>query len=397
MLMEDDRIAGAQNFSATCWRKKVARRIAPIRKIPIAQVRLDRNELHAVEQVLKSGNLRQGQVTEDFEKGFARAVGTRFAVAVNSGTAALFLAYLAMLKPGDEVIVPDFTFAATATMVVAAGATPVFADVDPKTFNLDPAEVERRITARTRAIVPVHLFGCPADISRLGALARRHNLQVIWDAAQSHGALFRGRDVGSFRDVACYSFYPSKNLTTGEGGMITTSNAALVSELRLLRSHGEISRYKHVRIGFNFRMTDVAAALGRTQLARLPGAVRARQRNAEVLTRGLHGLRGLEPQRVAKGVSPALNLFTVQIDPAKMGLSRDEFQKALASRGVESAVHYPIPLHRQPIFKNMGTDVEFPVSTRLARSVLSLPVHPNLTKDDLKYIVRAVRDVAESC
>ncbi|MBZ5639831.1 MAG: aminotransferase class I/II-fold pyridoxal phosphate-dependent enzyme, partial [Acidobacteriia bacterium] len=215
-----------------------------MRKIRIAQVRLDRGELRAVEQVLKSGNLRQGQVTEDFEKGFARAVGARFAVAVNSGTAALFLAYRLMLKPGDEVIVPDFTFAATASMATAAAATPVFADVDPKTFNLDAADVERRITRRTRAIVPVHLFGYPADIARLSALARRHRLRVIWDAAQAHGARFRGRDVGSFRDVACYSFYPSKNMTTGEGGMITISDPSLASEFRLRRSHGEESRYK---------------------------------------------------------------------------------------------------------------------------------------------------------
>ncbi len=346
---------------------------------------------------MKSGHLRQGPVTEDFEKQFARAVGARFAVAVNSGTAALFLAYRVLLKPGDEVIVPDFTFAATATMATAAGVIPIFADVDPKTFNLDPADVERRITRRTGAIVPVHLFGYPADIVRLSALARRHRLQVIWDAAQAHGARFRGRDVGSFPDIACYSFYPSKNMTTGEGGMIITSDPSLASEFRLLRSHGEESRYTHVRIGFNFRMTDVAATLGRTQLAKLPAALRARRRNAAIFTRGLQGLPGLETPRVAQGILPAFNLFTVQIDAEKMGISRDDLQKALAARGVESSVHYPVPLHRQPIFQGKGTDAEFPVSARLARTVLSLPVHPHLTKEDLQRIVRAVRAVAGSC
>lgn len=335
-------------------------------------------------------------MTADFEKRFARAVGTRFAVAVNSGTAALFLAYRATLKPGDEVIVPDFTFAATAAMVTAAGGTPVFADVDPKTFTLDPASVQRKLTRRTRAIVPVHLFGHPADVSRLMEIARRHHLRVIWDAAQAHGARFEEQDVGSFPEVVCYSFYPTKNMTTGEGGMLTTSDPSLAAELRLLRSHGEVSRYTHVRIGFNFRMTDVAAALGRIQLAKLPSAVRRRHRNAALLTRGLRGVPGLRTPHIAPGATPAFNLYTVQIDPEIMGMSRDNLQRALARRGVETAVHYPLPLHRQPIFLGQGRDEEFPVSTRLALTVLSLPVHPGLSREDLARIVRAVRAVASS-
>jgi dTDP-4-amino-4,6-dideoxygalactose transaminase len=367
-----------------------------IRNIPIAQVRLDRRELLAVERVLKSGHLRQGRVTEDFEKRFARAVGTRHAVAVNSGTAALFLAYRAMLKPGDEVIVPDFTFAATATMLVAAGATPVFADVDPKTFNLDPKDVEGKITRRTRALVPVHLFGNPADIRGLTVIARRHKLRLIWDAAQAHGARFRSRDVGAFPDVVCYSFYPSKNMTTGEGGMLTTSDARLAGELRLLRSHGEESRYTHVRVGFNFRMTDVAAALGRTQLAKLSSAVRRRRENAAILARGIRDVRGLFIPEVSRWATPAPNLFTVAIDPERLELSRDDFQNALARHGVATAVHYPLPLHRQPIFTGKGSDADFPVSTRLAATVLSLPVHPGLTRRDLQQVIRAVRAVARA-
>ncbi|MHB8654613.1 MAG: DegT/DnrJ/EryC1/StrS family aminotransferase [Terriglobia bacterium] len=350
----------------------------------------------AVQKVLQSGHLREGRVTADFESRFARAVGARFAVAVNSGTAALFLAYRVMLKPGDEVIVPDFTFAATAAMVTAAGATPVFADVDPKTFTVDPASVERKLTRRTRAIVPVHLFGHPANVTRLMAIARRHHLRVIWDSAQAHGAHFAGLDVGSYPDVACYSFYPTKNMTTGEGGMLTMQDPSLAAELRLLRSHGEESRYTHVRIGFNFRMTDVAAALGRTQLAKLPAVVRRRRRNATILTRGLRGVPGLHTPHVAPGVTSAFNLFTVRIEPEEMGMSRDEFQLALAKRGVETAVHYPLPLHRQPIFSGQGSDGEFPVSTRLAQTVLSLPVHPGLTRENLTRIVRAVRAVARS-
>lgn len=366
----------------------------PIRKIPIARVRLDRRELLAVEKVLKSGQLRQGRVTEDFENRFARAVGTRYAVAVNSGTAALFLAYKTMLGPGDEVIVPDFTFAATATMVVAAGATPVFADVDPRTFNLDPRDVERKITRRTRALVPVHLFGQPADIPRLMAIVRRHKLRLIWDAAQAHGCRFRGRDVGSFPEVACYSFYPSKNMTTGEGGMLTTSDSALAGELRLLRSHGEEGRYAHVRIGYNFRLTDVAAALGRSQLSKLSSAVRRRRSNAAILARGLRNIPGLAVPEAAPGVLPAFNLFTVVIEPEQLKMSRDDFQNALARRGVATSVHYPLPLHRQPVFAGKGSDADYPVSTRLAATVLSLPVHPGLSREDLKHIIRAVRAAA---
>lgn len=366
----------------------------PIRKIPIAEVRLDRRELVAVERVLRSGHLRQGRVTEDFEKRFARTVGARHAVAVNSGTAALFLAYRAMLEPGGEVIVPDFTFAATASMVVAAGATPVFADVDPNTFNLDPDDVERKITRRTRAVVPVHLFGYPADIPRLTAIARRRKLPLIWDAAQAHGTRFGGRDVGSFPDVVCYSFYPSKNMTTGEGGMLTTSDPALACEFRLLRSHGEEGRYSHVRIGFNYRMTDIAAALGRAQLAKLSAAVRRRRRNAAILTRGLRGIPGLTFPEISPETLPSFSLFTIVIEDEQIGMSRDEFQRALARHGVETSVHYPLPLHRQPVFAGKGSDADYPVSTRLAATVLSLPVHPTLSAQDLSRIIRAVRTVA---
>jgi perosamine synthetase len=352
--------------------------------------------LQAVDRVLRSGRLRAGKVTEDFERRFARAVGARFAVAVNSGTSALYLAYRALLAPGDEVIVPDFTFVATASMALAVGAKPVFADVDAETFTLDHADVERRLTPRTRGLAPTHLYGHPADISRLTQLARQHHLHVIWDAAQAHGATFRGRAVGSFPEVVCYSFYPSKNMTTGEGGMLTTSDPSLAAEFRLARSHGEESRYRHVRLGFNFRLTDFAAALGRVQLRKLPAAIRHRRQNAAILARGLAGVPGLKIPQTAAGAEHAFNLFTIRLDPAILQLSRDEFQKELARRGIETAVHYPLPLHRQPIFRGCGRDRDFPVSTRLAEAVLSLPVHPGLSHRDLSYIVRSVREVAGS-
>ena len=367
-----------------------------IRRISIAQVSLGQRELLAVQKVLKSGRLRAGAVTEDFEAGFASTVGARYAVAVSSGTAALYLAYRTLLRPGDEVIVPDFTFVATAAMVMAVGAVPVFADVDLKTYNLDPSDVERRITPRTRAIAPVHLYGLPADVARLTRIARRHHLHMVWDAAQAHGARFRGQDVGSFPDLVCYSFYPSKNMTTGEGGMLTTSDPSLAAQLRLLRSHGEQGRYFHIQVGFNFRLTDIAAAIGRVQLQKLPSAIRKRQRNAEILARGLKRIPGIEIPRAAKGAEHAFNHFTVRVDPDTLGLSRQEFQDALLQRGIETSVHYPRPLHRQRIFQGYGTDRDLPISTLLAKTVLSFPVHPGLSPHDLQRITRTVREVATS-
>jgi perosamine synthetase len=359
----------------------------------MAQVRLAPNEIRAVQQVLRSGQLRAGRMVAEFEARFAQAVGARFAVAVSSGTAALDLAYRALLEPGDEVIVPDFTFVATASMVVAAGAKPVFADVDPDTFTLDPADVERRITSRTRALAPVHHYGQPADIAPLARLARRHHLRIVWDAAQAHGARFRQHDVGSFADVVCYSFYPTKNMTTGEGGMLTTSDERLAKELRLLRSHGEEERYLHVRLGFNLRMTDIAGALGLSQLAKLPAALGRRRKNAAILTQGLTGIPGIKTPHVREGCDHAFSLYTVQLDPKVLGMTRDDFQKGMADRGVETAVHYPRPLHRQPIFRRHGTDRDYPVSSRLAETVVSLPVHPGLSLRDLGHIVSVVRDV----
>lgn len=362
--------------------------------IRIAQINFDRREFEAVARVMRSGHWRMGAVTERFERRFARFVGARHAVAVSSGTAALFLAYKALLKPGDEVIVPDFTFAATASMVLAAGAKPVLADVDPQTSTLDPQDVERCISRRTRALAPVHLYGMPADTPALASLARRHGLKIVWDAAQAHGAKVSGRDVGSFGDAVCYSFYPSKNMTTGEGGMVTTSDAALAGELRLLRSHGESSRYFHERVGFNFRPTDLSSALGIVQLRKLPAALRVRKRNARMLALGLAGIHGISvPQETGHRLS-AFNSFTIRIDPEIIGRSRDAVQQALARRGIETAVHYPRPLHRQPILRGLGTDQDFPVSTRLAETVLSLPVHPSLRRHDIERIIEAVKSIA---
>lgn len=340
--------------------------------------------------------MRAGRLVEEFERRFALSVGARYAIAVNSGTAALQLAYQQLLRPGDEIIVPDFTFVATGSMAMAVGARPVLADVDPLSGTLDPASVEKHITRRTRAMVPVHLYGNPVDVRALVRVARRHRLRIIWDAAQAHGAESHGRDIGSLPDVVCYSFYPTKNLTTGEGGMLTTSDQTLAARLRLARSHGEESRYFHILLGYNFRLTDIAAAIGIEQLRKLPAFLRARRRIAAILSQGLAGIRGLELPRAARGDRHAFCLYTVRVDPGTLGMSRDDLQKALASQGIETAVHYPRALHQQPIFRRLGRDKDFPVSTMLAKTVLSLPCHPELRDGDLRRIIRAVRTAVRS-
>lgn len=364
----------------------------PIRTVPMVRVQLDEGEIRAVVRVLRSGQLRAGRLVEEFEARFARTVGARYAVAVNSGTAALQLAYQEFLKPGDEIIVPDFTFVATASMAVAVGARPVLADVDPITCTLDPASVERVITRRTRAVAPVHLYGGPANVRALMRIARKHRLRIIWDAAQAHGAQSNGRDIGSLPGVVCYSFYPTKTLTTGEGGMLTTSSKALADALRLARSHGEASRYYHTRLGYNFRMTDIAAAIGLGQLRKLSAFLLARRRNAAILNKGLAGIPGLELPRTSRGDRHAFCLYTVRVNSKVLGISRDELQRALAGQGVESSTHYPRALHQQPLFRHLGSDRDFPVSTMLAKNVLSLPVHPFLGATDLRRVIQAVRD-----
>lgn len=362
--------------------------------IPIARVVLEDDDIEAVVRVLRSGNLRAGPITEQFERAFADHVGARYAVAVSSGTAALHVAYAALLHPGDEVLVPAFTFFATASMVTAVGAVPVFCDVDPHTFTLDVEDARRRITPRTRAIAPVHLYGTPAHVDAIQSLAREHDLRIIWDAAQAHGARYRSRDVGSFDDVVCYSFYPTKNMTTGEGGMITTNDEDIYQRCRLIRDHGQAHKYYHVTLGFNYRMTDLAAALGLSQLAKLDAWVRRRRENARYLTEHLRDVPGLQLPVEPPGAESSYNLYTVVMDPEVLACTRDEFVAQLRAKGIVASIHYPRPLHRQPVYAEAAARVSLPVAEMLSERVFSLPVHPALSQDELQAIVQAVRDVA---
>jgi perosamine synthetase len=359
--------------------------------LSIASVDLTDDDIDRVVAVLRSGNLRQGRLCQEFEAKFAAKVGARHAVVVSSGTAALHLAWLALLHPGDEVLIPTFSFFATASSVLMAGGRPVFCDVDARSGCIDVADASRRIGPQTRGIVPVHLYGGVCDIDGVRQLADQHELRIVWDAAQAHGAMFRGKDVGSLGTAVCYSFYATKTMTTGEGGMITTSDDAVADSLRLLRSHGESRRYEHTELGYNYRLTDIQAAIGVGQLERLAENVRARRRNAGVLNKLLGGLPGITLPFEAEESEHAYHQYTIQVDGNDAGITRDELARSLASSGIETAVHYPRPIHQQPLFSGTRWKISMPISEQLAERVLSLPIHPRLELNDLERIAAALR------
>jgi perosamine synthetase len=359
-------------------------------KIPIARPFVGEEEIAAVADVMRSGMLAQGSVVTEFESRFADYCGAAHAVGVNSGTAALHAALLAAgIGPGDSVIVPAFTFFATASSVSMCGATPLFADVDPETFNIDPDSVAALIRPETRAVIGVHLFGQPFGVAAVREVCDDHNLILIEDAAQAHGAEYHGKRAGSLADIGCFSFYPTKNMTTSEGGMVTTDDDALAERVRLLINHGQSRKYLHTAIGYNYRMTNIDAAIGLVQLGRLEGFNERRIHNARYLDRHLAGT-GLVTPNLAPDVRHVYHQYVVKV-PGDYPLSRDAFMSALADKGVGTAVHYPIPVNRQPVYEN--THASCPVSDELAASVVSLPVHPAVTDEELAYICDTVREL----
>lgn len=354
--------------------------------IPMARPLIADAECDAVVAVLRSGQLAQGRVVRQFEERFAELVGVPHAVATSSGTTALHLALLAHgIGHGDEVITTPFSFIASANAALYVGATPVFADIDPETLNIDPDAVEAKITPRTRAVIAVHLYGSPAALDRLLAICDRHDLVLIEDACQAHGATFRGRQVGAF-GTGCFSFYPTKNVTSGEGGMITTDSAEVAELARLLRAHGMPQRYYHELLGYNFRLTDIHAAIGLSQLDRLAEWTARRSENAATLTRLLeHVPVGF--QRTLPGATHVYHQFTVRV-----GEQRDAVASYLREHGVGCETYYPLPIHQQPLYRDLGYRDALPHSEQAAREVLSLPVHPSLTRDELWTIAATLSD-----
>lgn len=354
--------------------------------IPIAKPIVGEDEIAVVEAVLRSGSIAQGKKVEEFEGAFAEFIGTKYAIAVNSGTAALHIALLAHgIGKGDEVITSPFTFIATANSILFTGAKPVFADIEEESFNIAPDNIDEKITPRTGAIMPVHLYGQPCNMKRIMRIAQEHGLIIIEDACQAHGAEFDGRRVGSF-GTGCFSFYPTKNMTTGEGGMITTNDKDIAQKARMIRSHGQRQRYLHEILGYNYRMMDIGAAIGLCQLGKLEECNNRRIKNAKFLTGRLSEIKGLVPPFVRPDVKHVFHQYTVRITQ-NFGIPRDGLRQKLMDEGVGTEIYYPLPVHKQPLYRNLGYNDHLPNSKKAATEVLSLPVHPSLTKKDLKYVV----------
>lgn len=368
--------------------------------IAIARPTLGTEEEEAVLLVLRSGMLAQGEGVAAFERKFAKLCHVQEAVAVSSGTAALHLALLAHnIGPGDEVITTAFSFAATANAILYVGAIPVFVDIDPDTYTLDPALAEMALTSRTKAVIPVHLYGHPCDMKRLEQFAAAHSLILIEDACQAHAATVDGKPVGSF-GTGCFSFYSTKNMTTGEGGMVTTNDPAIAEQVRLLRNHGQQRRYSQTTLGYNLRMTDVQGALGMAQIEKLEYFTQQRIANAAYLTEHLH--QAVQTPRVRPGCRHVYHQYTIRV-PEK----RDKWTAWLYLQGIGTAVHYPLPIYQQPFFQQNSSlfrvfqadkkssrrgkiDGHLPMTECAAKEVLSLPVHPALSEEDLAKIVREV-------
>ncbi|MBF6611650.1 MAG: DegT/DnrJ/EryC1/StrS family aminotransferase [Chloroflexi bacterium] len=358
--------------------------------IQMARPQIGEEEKAAVMAVLDSGQLAQGAVVADFEKAFAHYCGVKHAVATTNGTTALHVALLAHgIGAGDEVITTPFTFIASANSIVYVGARPVFVDIDPTSYNIDVEQIEAAITPRTRAIMPVDLYGNPAEMKRISEIAQKHGLAVIEDAAQAHGAAIDSKRAGSW-GTGCFSFYPTKNITTGEGGMITTNDDIVADQAVMIRGHGMRKRYYHEMLGYNFRMTNIHAAIGLAQLPRLESFNERRIANAAYLSEHLHSEKVLAPH-VRPGTRHVFHQYTVRVLPP---LDRDNVREQLAAAGVGTEVYYPVPVHKQQVFAEMGyNDQSYPESEKAAKQVLSLPVHPGLSQQELETVVAAVRNL----
>ena len=356
--------------------------------INVASPDIGRKERKAVDKVLKSGSLAQGPQVLAFENEFSSKVVSNFrCIAVNSGTSALHIMLLAYnIGKGDEVIVPSFSFAATANAVALTGAKPVFVDIDPHTFCIDPQAIEAAVTKKTRAIMVVHLYGMPANMTQIIAIANKYDVLLFEDAAQAHGASIDKNQVGTLADAAAFSFYPTKNMTSGEGGMIAVYDEGIERMCRLLRSQGMEKRYQNEVVGLNNRMTDIHAAIGRVQLKKLDKYNNYRMENARFLN---ENLEDVVVPTAPKGYKHVYHQYTIRV----VGHDRDKFSQELEKLGVGSGVYYPIPIHKLPSYNEK---LDLPETDKACREVLSLPVHPKLSMNDLHKIVISVNKLAKA-
>lgn len=356
--------------------------------ISIAKPSIGKDEINAVTEVLKSGRLTQGAKVKEFEEKFAKYIGTKHAIATSSGTTALHVALLAAgIRAGDEVITTPFSFIASANCILFCGAKPVFVDIDDLTFNINSKLIEQKITEKTKAIIPVHLYGQACDMDRIMEIAKKHNLYVIEDACQAHGALYKGKKVGSF-GLGCFSFYGTKNITTGEGGMITTNDDVIAEKARMIREHGAKQRYYHKILGYNFRMTDIVAAIGIEQLKKIEKFNKAREKNAKYLTKKLNSIKGIVLPVEAVDRKHAWHQYTIRVTE-----DRDKLKQKLNEKGIGAEIYYPLAIHQQELYKGLGYNDSLPKAEKAAKEALSLPIHPAVTKKDLDFIVKSIEQV----
>jgi perosamine synthetase len=364
-------------------------------RIAFAEPYIEQEDIECVARAVKERRLSQGEYVARFETEFARYVGVKHAVAVSSGTAALHVALAAVgVGPRDEVMVPSFSFIATANSVLYQNAKPVFADIDPLTYNVDPTELKRKITTKVKAIIPVHYAGQPCDMDAVREIAATHQVCIIEDAAEAHGALYKGRNVGRLGDVGCFSFYPNKNMTTAEGGMITTDNDEIAEKARLLRSHGQDRTYHHIVLGYNYRMTDIQAALGLVQLKRLDWIIERKVEAARYYDDRLSRLS--QPKVKTPWVAPYAK-HTYMFYPIRFEskLQRELILGKLEQSGVDTRIHFP-PIHLQPIYRALFRYSEgfLPVTEKASETVLSLPLHPQMSPEQQDYVLRVIEGVA---
>ena len=359
------------------------------RVIPVADPYISEDDVKAVAEAVRNKRLSQGEHVEKFEKAFSNYLKSKQALAVTNGTAALHLALLSMdVKSGDEVIVPSFTFVASSNCVLYVGANPIFVDIDPHTFNIDPQKIEKAISPKTKAIIVVHYAGQPADLYPISDIAEKHGLPIIEDAAEAHGTKYGNRMAGSIGLIGCFSFYPNKSMTTGEGGMVVTNDNLIAEKIRLLRSHGQDSRYHHITIGYNYRMTDIQAALGLAQLRKLDWILRKKEEAAKYYTELLSDVKGVQTPYVMQDVTHTYMFYTVKFLNKDV---RDSVMRHLNERGIETRIAFP-PVHLQPFYRSLYGYKEgyLPVTEECARRVLSLPMYPHIRRKDQRFVVKAV-------
>ena len=367
-----------------------------MRKIPLVIPYHNSKIERAIISVLRSRKLVSSNLVKKFEEELAKYIGCKHVICVNSGTAALHLAFLAIgANRENEIITSSFSFIASANAIVYTGAKPIFIDINERTYNIDIEKIEELINEKTLAIEPVHLYGQPCEMDKIMEIANKNGLIVIEDAAQAIGAEYDGKKIGSIGDITCFSTYATKNLHTGEGGFIATNNDEYAEKIRILRDQGQNGKYNHVMIGYNYRMTEIQAAIGIIQLKEIDKLNKIRIRNAEYLTKRLKEIDGIITPYIHPKAKHVFHQYVIQIDEEKIGLNRDKLRELLMNKGIETAIHYPKPIPLQPIYRELFNYKEgmFPIAEKISKRILSLPVNPFLKIKDLDYIANTIEKI----